>query len=77
MVHAFVLVRTEAGRSKEVCDTVVNHDSITEAHVIAGDYDVIAVVDTPAVPDLLEVTTETIQAVEGVTGTQTYISLSE
>ncbi len=77
MVHAFVMVRTEAGTPQDVRDTLAKRADVTEAHVVAGDYDLIVEVSAPAVYDVLDVATDEIQPLDGVLETKTYVSMNE
>jgi len=76
MVHAFIMVQTEAGASQSVCDAILDLDHIQEAHVVAGEYDVIAESDGDDVGDVLGTASNEIQALDAVVDTKTYISLS-
>ena len=75
MVHAFIMVKTAAGRSEELIDAVRDLGSVVEAHVVAGEFDVIAEVDADEVYDVLHTASSSIQGIEGVTDTKTYIAL--
>lgn len=76
MVHAYVMLVTAAGKSSTVVDAVRNIEGATEAHVIAGEFDVIAELETEAVSDLLHVVSSEIGGLEGVGATRTYIALA-
>lgn len=77
MVHAFVMVETAAGESESIRDRIVGFDGVSEAHVVAGEYDVIVEVDTGDVQDVLHTVSTEIQSLDGVVRTKTYISLDE
>jgi len=76
MVHAFIMVRSGAGTANDVRDAVADLESVAAAHVVAGQYDIIAEVDGSEVHDVLETVSSRIGTVDGVTDTRTYISLS-
>lgn len=76
MVHAFIMIRTAAGASQEVQGSVAAIDSVTEAHVVAGEFDVIAEATGEEVYDILSAASADIQSVSGVEETKTYVSLS-
>jgi DNA-binding Lrp family transcriptional regulator len=75
MVHAFVMVKTAAGKSEAVVDQVRDVTNVSEAHIVAGEFDVIAEVDAEEVYDVLQASSSSIQALDGVADTKTYISL--
>ena len=75
MVHAFIMVKAAAGEAEEVVGQIRGIDVVTEAHVVAGEYDVIVEVDADEVYDVLHAASSTIQGIEGVTDTKTYIAL--
>ena len=76
MVHAFIMVKAGAGEAQAVRDQVAGFDGVEEAYVVAGRHDIIAEVDGPEVHNVLETVSNRIGAVDGVTDTKTYISLS-
>lgn len=76
MVDAFVMVKTGAGRSESVVSAIRELEGVSEAHVVAGEYDVIVEVDVPEVYDVLKTASSEIQSVDGVTETKTYIALN-
>jgi DNA-binding Lrp family transcriptional regulator len=76
MVHAFIMVKTGAGTAADVRDQVDGIDGVVAAHVVAGQYDIIAEVDGEEVHEVLETVSNHIGGVAGVTDTKTYLSLS-
>ncbi|WP_396611697.1 Lrp/AsnC ligand binding domain-containing protein [Haloferax sp. S1W] len=77
MVHAFIMVKTGAGESEQLLGPIRDFDTVTEAHIVAGAYDIIAEVDTDAVYEVLKTASTRIQGLQGVSETKTYISLDE
>lgn len=75
MDHAFVLIKTGAGISGDVLEGLGAIDGIDEAHIVAGEFDIIAEVEVAEVHDVLDVVSTGIQSVEGVLDTRTYITL--
>jgi len=75
MVDAFVMVKTGAGRSEEVVAAVREFADVTEAHIVAGEFDIMAEVAAEEVYDVLRAASSSIQDLDGVTGTRTYIAL--
>jgi DNA-binding Lrp family transcriptional regulator len=77
MVRAFVMIKTGPGESEALLGDIQVLGSITEAHIVAGAYDIIAEVETDEVYEILETASTRIQEYSGVTDTKTYISLQE
>jgi DNA-binding Lrp family transcriptional regulator len=75
MVHAFVMIKTEAGEGERLVDAIREVVSVTEAHIVAGNYDIIAEMDTDEVYDVLKSVSGDVQGLQGVTDTKTYISM--
>lgn len=77
MVHAFVFVQANVGEAANLSEVVLAVDGVSEAHVVAGDWDLIAEIEAPEVYDLLNTTAQEIQGLDGVENTRTYVSLEE
>ncbi|MFC7114177.1 Lrp/AsnC ligand binding domain-containing protein [Natronoarchaeum sp. GCM10025703] len=75
MVHAFVMVKTAAGKSESLLADVREENHVVEAHIVAGEYDIIGEVAVDEVYQVLEAASSGIQALPGVKDTKTYISL--
>lgn len=75
MIRAYVAVITAGGASKEVLDAVRDLSGVTEAHVVAGDFDIVAEIEGETVHDLQTMLTKEIQAIDGVGTTRTYVQL--
>ncbi|UPV74937.1 Lrp/AsnC ligand binding domain-containing protein [Halorussus limi] len=75
MVHAFIMVKTAAGRSEDVLAAVRELDRISEAHVVAGEFDVIVEADADEVYDVLQAASSDISGIDGVADTKTYMAL--
>jgi DNA-binding Lrp family transcriptional regulator len=76
MVRAFIMVETSPGESTELLTSVRDRDGVREAHIVAGDVDVIAEVEGDEVYDVIHGVATSIRDVEGVVDTRTYISLT-
>lgn len=76
MVHAYIMVRTGPAASGTVREAILDLDGVEDAHVVAGEFDVIAEAEGSAVYDVLQVASTGIQGVEGVAETKTYVALS-
>ena len=75
MVHAFIMVKTTAGKSEGLLEAIHDVESVTAAHIVAGNFDIIAEVDADEVYDVLKAVSGGIQSLDGVTDTKTYIAM--
>ena len=75
MVHAFVMVEADSGDAETVLDGVLDVEGVAEAHIVAGDVDVIAEVEATEVRDVLRAVATDIRSLEGVSDTRTYVAL--
>ena len=75
MVHAFIMVKTAAGKSEGLLAEIDGLESVTDAHIVAGNYDIIAEIDAPEVYDVLQTASSKLQQLNGVTDTKTYIGM--
>ncbi|APX97470.1 MULTISPECIES: Lrp/AsnC family transcriptional regulator [Natronorubrum] len=75
MIRAFVLIDVAAEMPDSVCRAVRDSDDVLEAHVVAGDFDVIADLEGDDPHDVLTTVTSDIRPLEGVGTTRTYICL--
>ena len=75
MVTAYVMVKAHTGDADRLKTEIEAVDGVTEAHIVAGDVDLIAKVsvDTPA--EVKDVAATHVQDIEGVESTQTYIAM--
>ena len=77
MVHAFVMVKADVGEAAPMLERVDTIEGVLEAHVVAGDYDLILELEAPEVYDVLQVTANEVQGLSGITDTKTYVSMEE
>lgn len=75
MVHAFVMVKADSGDAESVLDAVLAVGGITEAHIVAGDFDIIAEIEVEEVYDVLGTAATDIRSIEAVVDTKTYVAL--
>lgn len=75
MVHAIVLVDTAVGVAEELLPMVREAEGVSEAHVVAGDFDMVVEVDGPEVYDVLSTVTRKIRPLDGVGTTRTYVCI--
>lgn len=75
MVHAFVMVKTAAGKSEGLLASIRDLEAVSDAHIVAGNYDIIAEIDAPEMYDVLEAVSSGLQSLDGVTDTKTYVAM--
>jgi len=75
MVRAFVMVKTAAGKSNVLLAATTDIDGVDEAHVVAGEYDIIAEASGDKVYDVVHSVATKIRDLDGITDTRTYIAL--
>lgn len=75
MVDAFVMIDVAAGTVERVLDAIRDLDAVTEAHVVAGGYDIVAETTGESVYAVLDASSTGIQDIEGVVDTTTYIAM--
>ncbi|WP_331234982.1 Lrp/AsnC family transcriptional regulator [Natronorarus salvus] len=74
-VVAYIMVKANTGEADRLRDDVLSLDGVDDAHIVAGDVDIIAkiTVDSPA--HVKEIAADGIQGISGVEDTQTYIAM--
>jgi len=77
MVHAFVMVKTDVASSESLLGAIRELPAVSEAHIVAGEYDLIVEITAEEVYAVLQSTATDIQSLDGVLETKTYISLDE
>jgi len=75
MVTAYVMVKAHTGDADRLKDEIGAIDGVTEAHIVAGDVDLIAKVSVETPAAVKDVAATHIQDIEGVESTQTYIAM--
>jgi DNA-binding Lrp family transcriptional regulator len=75
MVTAYVMVKAHTGDADRLRTEIEAVDGVVEAHIVAGDVDLIAKVDVETPAEVKDVAATHIQSIEGVESTQTYIAM--
>ncbi|WP_137284944.1 Lrp/AsnC family transcriptional regulator [Halorussus salinisoli] len=75
MVTAYVMVKANTGEADRLKNSVLDLDGVVDAHIVAGDVDIIAKLDVDSPADVKEIAADGIQGIRGVEGTQTYIAM--
>lgn len=76
MVHAFVMVLTAAGASDSLQSELAAIEGVDEAHIVAGDWDVIVELGGAEMESVLHAVVGEIQGFGDVSDTKTYIALT-
>ena len=77
MVVAFVMVKAHTGDADRLRDDTGAIDGVVSAHIVAGDVDIIAKVDVASPGEVKNIAATTIQNLEGVEDTHTYVAMIE
>ena len=77
MVRAFVMVKTGVAASESLLGMIGDLEPVTGAHIVAGEYDLIAELEAEEVHDALRTPASGIQSFDGVLETKTYVALSD
>ena len=75
MVTAFVLINADEAKPEQTAARLLTFDGVTEVHIVAGEYDMVATLRVADNRDLLGVITERILHTDGVERTKTLIAL--
>lgn len=77
MVRAFIMVKTAAGKSADLQNRIREMDAVLEAHVVAGQYDIIVEAEGEEVYSVIHTVATDLNELDGVTDTRTYICLED
>ncbi len=69
------MVKANTGEADRLKNSIIDLDGVVDAHIVAGDVDIIAKLDVDSPADVKGIAANGIQSVEGVEGTQTYIAM--
>ena len=75
MVNAFIMIKTVAGKSEDLLAAVRETAGIEEAHIVAGQYDIIADASGNEVYDVMQSVSTDVRELDGIADTRTYICL--
>jgi DNA-binding Lrp family transcriptional regulator len=71
VVHAYILIQTEVGKSSSVAKEIEQIAGVTQAEDVTGPYDVIVRAEARNVDELGKLVMSRVQAVDGITRTLT------
>jgi DNA-binding Lrp family transcriptional regulator len=75
MVTAYIMVKAHTGDADRLKTEIEAIEGVIEAHIVAGDVDLIAKVDVETPAEVKDVAATHIQSIDGVESTQTYIAM--
>ena len=75
MVSAFVLIKVEEKELTAISDKLLACPGVREVHVVAGEYDMVAVIRVADNSTLSKLLTEQLIHIAGIKSTKTLISL--
>jgi DNA-binding Lrp family transcriptional regulator len=75
MVVAYVAIKANTSEADRLLETVSAVDGVVDAHIVAGDVDLIAKLDVDSPADVKHVAAESLGGLEGIEGTTTYIAM--
>ena len=75
MVRAYIMVKTAAGKSEALLEATRAQPGVTEAHIVAGKYDIIIEAQGEEVYDVMHSVATDVRDLDGVADTRTYICL--
>ena len=76
MVRAYIMVKAHTGEADRLRQEIEAVDGVERAHIVAGDVDLIAVVDVDSPAAVKDVAATHLQQIDGVEDTQTYIAMA-
>ena len=74
MTDAYVKIVSDPGAVSRAARSIMEFDEVTDAHVVTGQYDIIAQLDLSDGEDLPVVVGERIHGVPGVIDTETHVA---
>ena len=72
--RAYILIETRVGKAKEVLTALRTMDRVSEADIITGTYDLIALAEAEDMVALVELVTTQVQSIDGIERTITCVA---
>ena len=76
-VSAYVLIRTEADKTKGVFESLAKLKGVKTAHTVTGPFDIILLVEAKTLHELGDVILSKIRGVEGISRTMTCVTVEK
>lgn len=75
MVTAYIMVKANTSEADRLLAGIRRLSGVTDAHIVAGDVDLIARVEVDTPTDVKKIVADGIQSIAGVEGTHTYVAM--
>ncbi|WP_423751754.1 Lrp/AsnC family transcriptional regulator [Salinirarus marinus] len=75
MVVAYIMVKANTGEADRLKGDISAIDGVTRAHIVAGDFDLVARVEADTTAEIKDIVATNLQSIAGVEDTQTYIAM--
>lgn len=75
MVQAYVMVKAHTSEADRLQTSISEIDGVERAHIVAGDIDLIAVIEVDSPAAVKDIAAGEIRSIDGVSSTQTYIAM--
>lgn len=75
MARAFIMIKVDSGHAEEVRQDIADLPRVREAHVVAGEFDIIAEAEAEEVYEVIHSAATDIRGIAPVTDTRTYMCL--
>ena len=72
--RAYILIETRVGKAKEVLAALRTMDRVSEADIITGTYDLIALAEAEDMVALVDLVTTQVQSIDGIERTITCVA---
>ena len=75
MTKAYVLITTEIGKGDDVYETLQQTEGVQTVNIVAGTFDIVAVLEAPEPRDIGRIVMGPIQKIDGVMSTVTLMAI--
>lgn len=75
MVTAYVMVKSIIGEVDDIRDAIKAIDGVVDAHIVAGDVDVIAKLAVESPDAIKDLVADHVHGIDGIDSTTTYIAM--
>jgi DNA-binding Lrp family transcriptional regulator len=75
MVVAYILINADTSEADRLLEEISAIENVIDAHLVAGDVDLIAKADVEEPQAIKDIVANRIQRIEGIRDTETYISM--